>query len=184
MHVILHSFTYPLKSLTQAFISRQPIPILRATHNNISIQVSHTRNLSPPSFHPGVSHPKSFCAAISIQVSHTRNPSVPPFSSECLTPGIFLRRHFHLGVSHPESFSAAISIRVSHTRNLSPPPFHPDDSHLESFSATISTRMSHIRKFCPPDVPPSPDISHPESHFVNSFKSWCSNSPNCLILHP
>ena len=50
-----------------------------------------------------------------------------------------------------------------------PPPFHPD---------VPSIRNS------PVDVPPSPGISHPESHFANPFKSWCSNSPNCPILHP
>ena len=72
-----------------------------------SIRVSHTRNPSPPPFHPGVSHPEFFSAAI---------------SSGCLTPGILLRRH---------------SIRVSHTRNSSPPPFHPGVSPPESFSAAI-----------------------------------------------
>ena len=35
MHVILHSFTYPLKPLTQASISIQPILILHATHNHV-----------------------------------------------------------------------------------------------------------------------------------------------------
>ena len=35
LHAILHSFTCPLKPLTQAFISIQPIPILHATHNHV-----------------------------------------------------------------------------------------------------------------------------------------------------
>ena len=35
VHAILHSFTYPLKPLTQASISIQPIPILHATHNHV-----------------------------------------------------------------------------------------------------------------------------------------------------
>ena len=47
MHAILHSFTYPLKPLTQASISIQPIPILHATHNRVLPypcvhQVNHT----------------------------------------------------------------------------------------------------------------------------------------------
>ena len=71
------------------------------------IQVSHTRNPSPPSFHPGVSHRESFSAAI---------------PSGCLTPEILLRRH---------------SIQVSHTRNPSPPTFHPNASHLESYPPTF-----------------------------------------------
>nr|CAN73371.1 hypothetical protein VITISV_006498 [Vitis vinifera] len=159
VHAILHSFAYPLKPLTQASISIQPIPILHATHNNVlpypdvshpeffsvdipsgcltsgillrrhSIRMSHIRNSSPSPFHPDVSHPESFSAAI---------------PSGCLTSGILFRRH---------------SIRMSHIRNPSPPPFHPDVSHLESFPADIplgcltsgiilcrhSIRMSHIR---------------------------------------
>ena len=51
------------------------------------IRVSHTRNSSPPPFHPGVSHPEFLSAAI---------------PSGCLTPGILLRRH---------------STRISHIRN-------------------------------------------------------------------
>ena len=35
VHAILDSFTYPLKPLTQASISIQPIPILHATHNHV-----------------------------------------------------------------------------------------------------------------------------------------------------
>ena len=35
VHAILHSFTYPLKPLTQTSISIQPIPILHATHNHV-----------------------------------------------------------------------------------------------------------------------------------------------------
>ena len=176
MRAILHSFAYPLKPLTQASISIQPIPILHATHNNVL-----------PC--PGVSHPESFSAAISIWTSHIRNPSAPPFHldvsrpesfcavipSGCLTPGIpplppsSLVSHsrissappFHPGVSHLESFCAAItsgclmsgilllrhSPGVSHSRNSSPSPFHPDVSHPELYLA---------------DFPPFPDISHPE----------------------
>ena len=103
MHAVHHPFAYPLKPLTQASISRQPIPILQATRSNVLP-------------YPGVPHPESFCAAISIRVSHTRNPSAPPFYpgvihpesfcaaflSGCYTPGILLCRH---------------SIRMPHTRN-------------------------------------------------------------------
>ena len=35
MHAILHSFTYPLKPLTQTSISIQPISILHVTHNHV-----------------------------------------------------------------------------------------------------------------------------------------------------
>ena len=114
----------PLKPLTQASIFEQPIPTLHATHNNISIRVSHTWNPSAPPFpsgcltpgilqrrhfHSGVSHPEPFSAAISTRVPHTWNPSAPPFPSGCLTPRTLLHRHFHPGASHPESFSTAIS---------------------------------------------------------------------------
>ena len=80
-------------------------------------------------------------------------------SSAAITPGRpshpeFLRRHY---------------TRTSPPSGILPPPFHPDISHPG---------------FCLADVLPSPDVSHPESHFVNSFKSWYSNSPNCLILYP
>ena len=96
--------------------------------------------LSPP-FYPGVSHLESFSAAIPSGVSHTRNPSPPSFLSGCLTLGILLPPPFHPGVL--EFFSAAISsecltpgillrrhsIRMSHIQNPSPPPFHPGVSH-------------------------------------------------------
>ena len=105
--------------LTQVPISIQPIPILQVTPNNVLPSGCLTLGiLLRRHFHPSVSHPEPFCAAIFIQVSHTRNPSAPPFPSRCLTPETFLRHHFHPGVSHPESFCAAISIRVPHTRNL------------------------------------------------------------------
>ena len=84
------------ESFSAAILSGCLIPgILLRRH---SIRISHTRNSSPPPFHPGVL--EFFSAAI---------------SSECLTPGILLRRHsirmshiqnpspppFHPGVSHP-----------------------------------------------------------------------------------
>ena len=118
VHSILHSFAYPLKPLTQASISIQPMSILHATHNNVLPYLD-------------VSHLESFSAAISIWVSHTRNPltavfsirvfyaqsssppsfpsgyptpGIPsplPFPSGCSTPGVPLRRHFHPDVSPP-----------------------------------------------------------------------------------
>ena len=94
VHAIIHSFTYPLKPLTQAPISIQPIPILHATHNHVlpypdvshpefsspdipsghltsgillprhSIRVSHIRNSPPPTFHPDISHLEFFSTDI------------------------------------------------------------------------------------------------------------------------
>ena len=131
-----------------------------------------------------------------IWMSHIRNPSSPPFPSGCLAPGILHRRLFHPGVPHPEFLSAVISIRMSHTRNPSLPPFpsgclalgillhhhfHPDVLHPKFFFAAIpsgcltsriplrrhSTRVYHTRDFFPADVPPSPDVSHPEFYPVD-----------------
>ena len=165
MHAILHSFAYPLKPLTQASVSIQPIPILHATHNNVLP-------------YPSVSLLESFCAAIpsgcltpgiplrrhSIRMSHIRNPSPPPF------PRVSHSRNpaappFPLGVSFPESFYATIpsgcltfgilfcrhSIWVSHSRNPSPPPF-PRVSHTRNSSPSTFhlLRMSHIRNSIQP----------------------------------
>ena len=94
-----------------------------------STRVSHIRNYSSPTFHPGISHPDFFSA------------DVPP---GYLTFRILLRRH---------------STRVSHIRNSSPPTFHSGISHPDFFSADIppghltsgillhrhSMRISHIR---------------------------------------
>ena len=140
MYVTLHSFTYPLKPLTQASISIQPMSILHATHNNVLPYLD-------------VSHLESFSAAISIWVSHTRNPltavfsirvfyarssSSPSFPSGCLTP----RNH-----SLPP-----FSIRVSRTRNPSPPPFSIRGiSHPESCPPMFHLlQMSHIRNSTQP----------------------------------
>ena len=155
MHAILHSFAYPLKPLTQASISirsTKPVSLSKLSptceilpkkcHVALSplhavgplamrdiahsIRVSHTRNSSSPPFHPSVSHPESFSAAI---------------PSGYLTPGIPLRRH---------------SIRVSHPRNPSPSPFHQDASHMEFFSAIIPSGCHTpgilLRQHSTPDV--------------------------------
>ncbi|WJZ89509.1 hypothetical protein VitviT2T_008726 [Vitis vinifera] len=87
--------------------------------------MSHTRNSSPPPFHPNVSHPEFFSAAI---------------PSGCLAPGILLRRH---------------SIQMSHVRNPSLPTFHPDISHPESCPPTFNLpRISCIRNSVRPTKPP------------------------------
>ena len=159
VRAILHSFAYPLKPLTQASISIQPIPILHATHNNVlPCRVSHTRNPSPPPFPSGRLTSGILLRRHSIWTSHVRNPSAPSFHPGashpefllcrhppwCLTPGFLLRCH---------------SIRVSHTWNPSAPPLHPDVSCPESFCSAIppgcltpgiplrrhSIRMSHTR---------------------------------------
>ena len=136
MHVILHSFTYPLKPLTQSPISIQPIPILHATHNHVLL-------------YPDVSHPEFFSADIppgclaSGILSGQRSTL-----SGCFTSGILPRRHF---------------TRIPHIQNSSPPTFHPDASHLEFCPADVLPYpdISHP-EFCPPDVPHSPNISHLE----------------------
>ena len=138
------------------------------------IRVSHTRNSSPPPFHPGVSHPEFLSAAISsgcltpgiplrhhsIRMSHTQNSPPPPFHpgvshpkffsaaipSGCLTPGILLHHHSLSGCLTPGILLCRHSSQVSHTRNLYPPPFHPDASHPESYPPTFHLpRMPHIR---------------------------------------
>ena len=119
-----------------------------------STRTSHIRNSSPPTFHPDISHPEFF--PVDIPPGH-------------LTFRILPHRH---------------STWTSHIRNSSSLTFHLDISYPKFFSTDIpSPDISHP-EFCPVDVPSSSDISHPESHFVNSFKSWYSNSPNCLILYP
>ena len=142
MHAILRSFTYPLKPFTQAPISTQPISILHATHNHV---------LPYPCVHPfnhttkpiSLSKPSPTCGILpkklprgSLSFGHADGPSRHVASlipPGWLTSGILLRRR---------------SIRMSHTQNPSPLPFHLGVSHPE---------------FYPADVPPSSDISHPES---------------------
>ena len=127
MHAILHSFTYPLKPLTQAPISIQPIPILHATHNHVLP-------------YPDVSHPEFFSV------------DIPPGR---LTSGI-LRRHStrmpHIRNSVRPTFYL---IRMSHIRNSSPLIFHPDASHLELCLATVLPYpdVSHP-EFFSADIPP------------------------------
>ena len=103
----------------------------------------------------------------SIRRSHLRNPS-PRHSIRILhiqnPPANILSGHLASGNSPPPIFYPAYRIWNSLRRH--------------------SIRTSPRLEFFSVDVPPSPDISHPESHFVNSFKSRYSNSPNCLILHP
>ena len=83
----------------------------------------------------------------STQIHHTRNlpasiplehiiSGIPPvIPPECLTSRILLRRH---------------STRISHIRNPVRSPFR-------------LLRMSHIRNLVQPPIPPSPDVSYPES---------------------
>ena len=84
------------------------------------IRMSHIRISSPPTFHPGISHPEFFSA------------DIPP---GYLTSRFLLGRH---------------STRASHIRNSSPSTFHPDISHPKFCSANIPPppNVSHL-KFCP-----------------------------------
>ena len=115
MHAILHSFTYPLKPLTQASISIQPIPILHATHNHVlsypcALPFNHTTkpvSLSKPSPACGIL-PKKCHVALSplhtqtvplatrsithstwVRIMSGRRPTF----SGCLTSGILSDRH-------------------------------------------------------------------------------------------
>ena len=160
MHAILHSFAYPLKPLTQASISIQPIPILHTTHNNV-LPYSGVSLLEflPASIPPGVSLLEFLSTAI---------------PSGCLTPGILLRRH---------------SIRMSHIRNPSMPPFHPGVSHSELYPVDFpsSPDISHP-KFCPIDGPPfSPSLEHflevPKIPFSINLASIFFSAGNFRIFH-
>ncbi|RVW91423.1 Glycerol uptake protein 1 [Vitis vinifera] len=162
VHAILHSFTYPLKPLTQASISIQPIPILYATHNHAlpNPDVSHPEfcpanvplgrkfSLIPP----GYSQPP-FCPAnipLSPDVSH------PEFCPANVLP--------YLGISHPKFFSADI------------PPGYSQSSFCPT-NIPPSSDVSHP-EFCPPNVLPYPGISHPEFFFVDIPPGY-SQPPFC-----
>ena len=107
MHAILHSFTYPLKPLTQASISIQPIPILYATHNHAlpNPDVSHPE-FCPANVLPylGISHPKFFSADIPpgysqppfcpANIPPSPDVSQPPFCPANILP--------YPDVSHPD----------------------------------------------------------------------------------
>ena len=88
-------------------------------------------------YHPGVSHPESFCTAISIRVSHTQNPSPPPFPPGCLTTGNSVRPTFHL-------------LRMSHIRNPAPPSFpSPGVSHFKFSSLGFQVlKITFLIKLC------------------------------------
>ena len=133
VHVVFRFFTYPLKPLTQAPISIQPIHILHAIHNHVlpnpdvshpeffsvdippgrltsgillhrhSIRISHIRNSSPPIFHLDISHPESFPA--NIPPGHITSETLPRRHSTRTSHIInYVRPTFHF-------------LRISHTRN-------------------------------------------------------------------
>ena len=134
MHAILHSFTYPLKPLTQASISIQPIPILYATHNH-----------ALPN--PDVSHPE-FCPA---NVPLGRKFSlIPPGYSQPPLPTFHLLRMYHIRNSARPTFYL---IRVSHIRTSSSSTFHPDIHSRHSVRPTFHLlRMSHSRHSARPTL--------------------------------
>ena len=161
MYAILHSFTYPLKPLTQNPISIQPIPILHATHNHVlpHPDASHPE-FCPPTFHPDpdISLSEFLSAAIPsrrltpgiplrhhfIWVSHTRNSSPPPFRPGVSLPEFLCHHHF-IRVFHTRNSSPPPFPWVSHSQNPSVPPFHPDVSHLKYLPRRHSLlRMPHI----------------------------------------
>ena len=176
MHVILHSFTYPLKPLTQAPISTQPIPILHATHNHVLPYpcvhpFNHTTkpvSLSKPSPTCGIL-PKNFRVAPSPLDMQTA--PCDTWNRSFHTNGN--SHSFHPGISHLKFFPPTFHQDVLHPES-SPPTFYPDISHSEFFPADIPfgyrpsgillrqhfTRVSHIRNSSPPTI--HSDISHAE----------------------
>ena len=142
MHVILHSFTYPLKPLTQAPMSIQPIPILHATHNHVlPIRIYRIRTSSavispghiasgipPPPFHPDISHPDSSSRQHSTRTYRIRIPlpaNIPPrHITSGILPSAIPPGHIASGIP-PSPFHP----NISHPEFLFPPPFHPDISH-------------------------------------------------------
>ena len=182
VHAILHSFTYPLKPLTQAPISIQPTKpaslsklsptcgILPRKMSHGSLSLAHTDG--PPcdvrhgSFHPG------------------RNSVRPTFTfSGYLTSGILsgrrstFSRYLTSGIlSHRRStfFRYLTSEILSHRRSTFSRYLTSGilSGHRSTFSGYLTSRIlsadvppsldiSHL-EFCPADVQPSSDVSHPE----------------------
>ena len=207
MHVILYSFTYPLKPLTQA-----PISIIYATHNHVLPN-------------PDASHPEFFSADIPPRclasgiLSRQRSTL-----SRCLTSGIPLRRHStrmsHIRNSSPSPLHPDVSHPEFCPANVLP---YPDVSHPEFISAAIppgcltfgilprqcstlsgcltfeiflrrhSTRMSHTRNSTPPtfNIPPGyltfgilPGRRSTFSGYLTSGILSADVQPSPDILHP
>ena len=113
--------------------------------------MSHIRNSSPPTFHPDVSHPEFFSAAI------------PP---GYLASRILLRCH-STRISHIRNYVRPTFnlLRISHIRNSVPVDVQPspDISHPEFCSTDVPPSPDILHpEFCPADIPPYPDISHPD----------------------
>ena len=133
VHAILHSFTYPLKPLTQASISIQPIPILHATHNHV---------LPYPCVHPfnhttkpvSLSKPSPTCGILpkkmsrdSLSLAHADGPSCDMRHSSfhlgknSVQPTFNLLQISHIRNSVRSTFHL---LRISHIRNSIRPTFH------------------------------------------------------------
>ena len=161
------SVDIPPGYLTSGILSRPTFHLLR---------MSHIRNSSPPTFHPGISHPEFFSA------------DIPP---GYLTSEILSQPTFHL-------------IRMSHIRNSSLPTFHPDVSHPEFFSADIPPgyltsgilsrpmfhllRISHIRNSVRPTFhffPPSLEhfLEVPKISFLINFAAIFFSACNFNNFH-
>ena len=145
MHAILHSFTYPLKPLTQASISIQPIPILHATHNHV---------LPYPCIHPfnhttkpvSLSKPSPTCGIlpkkchVAFSPLHTQTVPLRRVTLAHSTRGrIMSGRH--------STFSGYLTSEIM---SVDVPP-SPDISHPKFCPLTFHfLRISHIRNFVRP----------------------------------
>ena len=164
MHVILYSFTYPLKPLTQA-----PISIIYATHNHVLPN-------------PDASHPEFFSADIPPRcLASGILPRQRSTLSGCLTSGILpCQRSTLSGCLTSEILLRRHSTRMSHTRNSAPPTFNIPPRYLtfgilpgqrSTFSGYLTSGILSVdiqpspdislSKFCPADVPPfSSSLEH------------------------
>ena len=145
VHAILHSFTYPLKPLTQASISIQLIPILHATHNHV---------LSYPCVHP---------------FNHTTKPVSPSKPSHThhhlfsfyTTPHHTTSPLQHFSNIHQTRLS--LPIHVHGTLCAWPPSPHAIfKPHIPIFYTHLSSRM-HDHLSCPFSLSTS---SMPTAHFL------------------
>ena len=162
MHAILHSFTYPLKPLTQASISIQPIPILHATHNHVLPYpcvhpFNHTTKLvsfSKPSPTCGIL-PKKYHVALSPLHTQTVPIATRDITHSIRVRILSCRRSTFSGYLTSEILSDRRShlLRISHIRNSVRPKFYLlRISHIRNFVRPTPhlLRISHIRNYVRP----------------------------------
>ena len=188
MHAILHSFTYPLKPLTQASISIQPIPILHATHNHVLPYpcvhpFNHTTkpvSLSKPSPTCGIL-PKKCHVALSplhtqtvplrrVTLAHSTRGRIlsgrrSTFSGYLISGILFTDVPPSPNIPHPKFCPSTFHLlQISHIRNSVRLTFHLlRISHIRNFVRRRSTFSKYLTsEILSADIPPFPDISHSE----------------------